>query len=141
MMKLFRKHLKDFTHVENRLPPDPIDEPLDIDLQRLENIIRESLSLETNESLKLKGAHKNKLGRSGNWALLNFLQNERDRLHKINNFFLHKLRNRIKYSQTDKLLMLATKERDEIKDNLISELLSPDSVLQKNLAMIFKKSF
>ncbi|MBF0312652.1 MAG: hypothetical protein HQK50_06090 [Oligoflexia bacterium] len=120
------------------------DESMGIDVRRLEKTIRESLNI-SNSDLSfdedIDAQKRKREEKQTNWILLNYLQNENERLSKMVDLFLKKIPGRMLYSQTSTLVSEALAAKEETLKELLAELKKPGSSFQKNLAALFQKSF
>lgn len=75
------------------------------------------------------------------YELYNYLESERERLEKINQFFSLKVANMQEYSQTAYLLAHQKDVRNRGRKELIEELKRENSLFIKQLNILFSKSF
>lgn len=70
-----------------------------------------------------------------------FLENEYARLNKLNSFFGVKLENLKNNSQTRSLIHQQEKELCQVKAELITRMVKDGSILQKQMAFLWDKTF
>ncbi|MBL7666154.1 MAG: hypothetical protein JNM93_13545 [Bacteriovoracaceae bacterium] len=78
---------------------------------------------------------------SSGLELLTFIEDEFRRLSKLCDFFDNKLRNSNMYSQTATLIAKQKDQNERTINSIVSEVNSPDSDLQKNIARMFDNHF
>lgn len=66
---------------------------------------------------------------------------ERKRIEKLTLFLHDKLENKIKYSQSDLLIKGQEEERAKVKDAIIGHLIPNDSIMHKNLSLLFQNVY
>jgi len=75
------------------------------------------------------------------YELQHFLELENNRLKALETFLSKKISLKINFSQTEKLLLVQLKRKNELKDKLTETMKRPDSHLQKNLAQLLNSHF
>lgn len=73
--------------------------------------------------------------------LQNFLELEIDRLTSLDNFLSKKVSVMKNFSQTQKLIEMQKKRKEELTNEMIQRLKRPDSQFQKNLASLINSYF
>lgn len=118
----------------NKISPE-----LSKELKGFEDIFQDYV--ESEEEKERRRAEKQSAKSAENYELQNFLEEENSRLTNIETFFTKKIPAKLNFSQTERLIVDQMKKKNEIKNKLLSEFTSSDSLIQKNLAAMFNSHF
>ncbi len=87
----------------------------------------------------VKGGRKDRL--NDNFALLNFLEIEKDRLEKVSELLERKLDQRVEYSQLDALIKKQEHYRDELKTKIKKRIQEPENIFFKQISSLYNRLF
>jgi hypothetical protein len=90
---------------------------------------------------RFQSKQKNDPKLNEDFELLNLLENEYQRLLKLEQFFFQKLSNMDKYNQIDKLIQNQMNNRDLLKEQILKFHQEIDSHLQINIAELMNQTY
>ncbi len=119
---------------KNSLPGEFIE-----NLKGFEDIFEDYVKSEDYKDIERKERENSRIGEQ--YELQNFLEQENMRLRSLDMFLTKKIPLKINFSQTEKLILVQIKRKQELKESLILVLKKLDSPFQKNLAQLINSHF
>lgn len=118
----------------NKLPPE-----ISKELKGFEEIFQDYV--ESEDEKERMRALKDGQRAAETYELQNFLEEENSRLTNIESFFTKKVPAKLNFSQTERLIIEQMRRKNLLKDSLSKELLKENTLVLKNLALIFNAHF